>query len=98
MTELDFESSAALMALHRFAMRLPEAEEGTSCVKRAYRARKKAYVYLGPDGKGGVLLHGHPNGADKRICVLTRHMKVKRLTAKQLEQMMSVQRVKRPGR
>jgi hypothetical protein len=33
---------------------------------------EQPYVYLGPAGKGGVLLHGYPNGKDKRICVLLR--------------------------
>lgn len=36
-----------MLVLRRFAMRLPEAEEGTSCVNRAFRARGKAFAYLG---------------------------------------------------
>ncbi|HEX5135481.1 MAG TPA: hypothetical protein VFY93_00785 [Planctomycetota bacterium] len=30
----------------------------------------KRYVYLGPKGEGGILLHGYPNGADGLITVL----------------------------
>ncbi len=51
----------------------------------------KPYVYFGPKGKGGVLVHGHPNGRDKRICVITRRMQVTRASASRLKQMLSVQ-------
>ena len=30
----------------------------------------RPFVYLGPAGKGGVLIHGHPNGSDGKIHVL----------------------------
>ena len=56
------------------------------------------YVYLGPDGVGKLLLHGHPNGKDKRICVLTRKMKVRRVTQKQLKQMLEPQSTRKPRR
>lgn len=36
-----------MVVLRRFAMRLPEVEEGSSCVNRAFRARGKAFAYLG---------------------------------------------------
>lgn len=39
--------SAPVVALRKFAMSLPETEEGTSCVNRAFRARKKAFAYVG---------------------------------------------------
>ena len=29
------------------ALRMPEVEEGSSCNKVAYKARKKAFLYLG---------------------------------------------------
>jgi hypothetical protein len=46
---------------------------------------KKPYVYLGPAGKGGVLLHGYPNGKDEAICVLMlENLEIKRLSADQL--------------
>lgn len=37
----------SIKALREFAMRYPEADEGTSCNKAAFRARKKAYLYIG---------------------------------------------------
>ena len=46
----------------------------------------KPYIYLGPKGKGSLLLHGHPNGKDGRICVLTKRLKLKRITAAELKQ------------
>ena len=44
--------SAPMRALRRFAMRLPEVEEGESCVNRAFRVRGKSFAFLGtkPDG------------------------------------------------
>ncbi|MGE0481868.1 MAG: MmcQ/YjbR family DNA-binding protein [Phycisphaerae bacterium] len=39
--------SAGMKALRRFVLRLPEVEEGASCVNRAFRARGKAFAYLG---------------------------------------------------
>lgn len=46
---------------------------------------KKPYVYLGPAGKGGILLHGHPNGKDKQICVLlVENLEIKRISADDL--------------
>ncbi|MHC5030788.1 MAG: hypothetical protein ACYTGI_07520 [Planctomycetota bacterium] len=46
---------------------------------------EKPYVYLGPAGKGGVLLHGYPNGKDKGICVLMlENLEIQRLSADQL--------------
>lgn len=39
--------SPPTLGLRRFAMRLPEAEEGTSCVNRAFRAWGKTFAYLG---------------------------------------------------
>lgn len=46
------EESAPAAALRDFAMSFPEAEAGTSCVKRAFRVRKKAYVYIGMKKEG----------------------------------------------
>ena len=42
--------SGPMKALRKFAMTLPDAEEGTSCVNRAFRVGKKAYAYLGMKG------------------------------------------------
>jgi hypothetical protein len=50
---------------------------------------KKPYVYLGPAGRGGVLLHGYPNGKDKRICVLMLdNLEMKRITADDLARLL----------
>ncbi|MEM7202255.1 MAG: MmcQ/YjbR family DNA-binding protein [Planctomycetota bacterium] len=46
----DPRETAPMLALRKFANGLPEAEEGTSCVNRAFRARNKAYAYLGIKG------------------------------------------------
>jgi len=45
----------------------------------------KPYVYLGPEGTGGVLLHGYANGLDNRICVVTTDLVLRRLTEAELE-------------
>jgi hypothetical protein len=36
-----------MRALRRAALQYPEAEEGTSCNKSAFRARNKAFLFLG---------------------------------------------------
>ena len=41
--------SKPVQALRKIAMKLPEAEEGTSCNKIAFKARKKAFLYVGGD-------------------------------------------------
>ncbi|MHC4136851.1 MAG: DUF3352 domain-containing protein [Planctomycetota bacterium] len=52
-------------------------------------AREKPYVYLGPAGRGGVLLHGYPNGKDKRLCVLMlENLEMKRITADELARLL----------
>ena len=51
----------------------------------------KPYVYLGPNGVGMVLLHGLPNGEDRKICVLTRRMKVVRVSEQRLKKMLEPQ-------
>ena len=51
----------------------------------------KPYVYLGPKGVGMVLLHGQPNGKDKKICVLTRRMKMVRVSEDRLKKMLEPQ-------
>lgn len=48
----------------------------------------KPYVYLGPEGKGKVLLHGVPNGKNGFVCVLTRRMRVERVSPEQLKKML----------
>jgi hypothetical protein len=46
----------------------------------------KRYVYLGPKGKGGILLHGYPNGADGLVTVLGMDLKApERVSAEELE-------------
>jgi len=46
---------------------------------------EKPYVYLGPAGQGGVLLHGYSNGKDKGICVLMlENLEITRISADDL--------------
>lgn len=39
--------SPPMLALRKHALSFPEVEEGSSCVKRAFKARNKAFFYLG---------------------------------------------------
>lgn len=51
--------------LRRFALTLPETDEGTSCNKSAFRARKKAFLYLGiKDDSFNMMLKIGPSSAD----------------------------------
>ena len=43
--------SKPMQALRRIAMALPEVEEGTSCNKSAYKARGKAFLFVGKNDK-----------------------------------------------
>jgi len=46
-----------MRSLRRVALRYPEAEEGTSCNKAAFKARDKAFLFLGTDdGSYNVML------------------------------------------
>jgi hypothetical protein len=46
----------------------------------------KRYAYLGPEGKGDVLLHGYPNGADGLVTVLGTDLRApERISAEELE-------------
>lgn len=36
-----------MTALHQYALTFPEAQEGEACDKRAYKARKKSFLFLG---------------------------------------------------
>ena len=38
-----------MKSLREIALRYPEVEEGTSCGKRAFRARDKAFLFVGVD-------------------------------------------------
>ena len=38
-----------MQALRKIALRYPEAEEGTSCNKAAFKARNKAFLFVGMD-------------------------------------------------
>ncbi len=51
-------------------------------------AAEGEYTYLGPAGRGRVLLHGKPNGRDQRICVLTTDLELLRVDPAQLEALM----------
>jgi len=52
----------------------------------------KRYVYLGPEGKGGVLLHGYPNGTDGLVTVLGTNLKLpERISAEELERRLAAQ-------
>ncbi|MHC4957329.1 MAG: hypothetical protein ACYTGN_03065 [Planctomycetota bacterium] len=56
---------------------------------------KKKYVYLGPAPRGMVLLHGHPNGKDGKVCVLMRgRMKITRVSETRLKEMLEPQGAK----
>ena len=48
----------------------------------------KRYRYFGPDGKGGLLLVGMPNGPDNRICVITTDLAMARLTPERVHEML----------
>ena len=53
----------------------------------------RRYVYLGPDGKNGVLMHGHPNGPRGRVTVVfvepkTHELKTKRLSIVKLHELL----------
>ena len=39
--------SKPMKAIRKIALSYPEVEEGSSCVNRAFKARKKAFLYLG---------------------------------------------------
>ncbi len=72
----------------RFPDRLEEVEadwmDPLACVVPGTDG--KPYVYLGPDGKGDVLLHGYPNGADGLVTVLGTDLKPpQRISAAELE-------------
>ena len=41
--------SKPMQALRRIALQYPEAEEGTSCNKAAFKARNKAFLFVGMD-------------------------------------------------
>ncbi len=56
---------------------------------------KQPYAYLGPTGRNRILLHGYPNGPDKRVTVLTTRLRVQRVTSAELKAMLSVRKKKR---
>ncbi|MCA8990733.1 MAG: MmcQ/YjbR family DNA-binding protein [Planctomycetaceae bacterium] len=39
--------SKPMVAIRKLALKYPEVEEGASCVNRAFKARKKAFVFMG---------------------------------------------------
>jgi hypothetical protein len=41
--------SKPMQALRKIALQYPEAEEGTSCNKAAFKARNKAFLFVGMD-------------------------------------------------
>ncbi|MDH3593068.1 MAG: hypothetical protein OER88_14375, partial [Planctomycetota bacterium] len=49
----------------------------------------KRYTYLGPKGKGRIILHGFPNGPNGRVTILTREFVTQRVTPAQLEKMLA---------
>jgi hypothetical protein len=52
----------------------------------------KPYVYLGPAGKGDILLYGYPNGSDSCVTILTVDLRPpERITAKELERRLVAQ-------
>jgi len=50
---------------------------------------KKTYVYYGPAGKGQVLLHGYPNGKDKEVTVITKNLRLLRVSEEELQRMLA---------
>ncbi|MDH3593127.1 MAG: hypothetical protein OER88_14675, partial [Planctomycetota bacterium] len=54
----------------------------------------ESYVYLGPAGKNGILLHGHANGPDGQVTILTTRLVVRRIPPETLKKRLS----SRPGR
>jgi hypothetical protein len=42
---------AICQSLREAALRLPETSEGTSCVNRAFKVRKKNFLYVGEKGE-----------------------------------------------
>jgi hypothetical protein len=48
----------------------------------------KPYVYLGPAGKGRILLHGYPNGADDQVTALTLKREIVRVTSEELTRLL----------
>jgi len=66
------------------ALRAPHVPEETFLVP----GTDLPYTYLGPSGRGRVLLHGAPNGRDRVITVLTTGFEVKRVSAEELEAML----------
>jgi hypothetical protein len=38
------------------------------------------YVYLGPEGQGGILLHGRPNGPGPKVTLLTTSLEIDRVS------------------
>ena len=43
----DSTNSRAVQALHKHALKYPEAQQSTSCNKVAFKARKKNFVFIG---------------------------------------------------
>jgi hypothetical protein len=62
------------------ALRVPHDREESFLVP----GHGKPYVYLGPKGRGGILLHGFPNGNDRRVCVITMKLRADRITEQEL--------------
>jgi hypothetical protein len=62
------------------ALRAPHIPEETFLVPES----GEPYTYLGPAGKGGILLHGRPNGRDRAVTVLTTGFEVRRVTEAEL--------------
>jgi hypothetical protein len=62
------------------ALRVPHDREESFLVP----GHGKPYVYLGPKGRGGILLHGFPNGNDQRVCVITMKLRADRITEQEL--------------
>ncbi len=47
MSKEDLVESKPMVAIRKLALKYPEVEEGASCVNRAFKARKKSFVFMG---------------------------------------------------
>lgn len=74
------------------ALRTPHDREDSFLVP----GHGKPYVYLGPKGRGGILLHGFPNGNDHRVCIITMKLRADRITDSELKRRLAAEPVRGP--
>ncbi|MEZ5942610.1 MAG: hypothetical protein R3C18_14550 [Planctomycetaceae bacterium] len=47
MSKENLVESKPMVAIRKLALKYPEVEEGASCANRAFKARKKAFAFMG---------------------------------------------------